>query len=346
MGGLSNKFRTKFEQISAAASIDNLRTANINAVINNVSQATVQIAGTLTIGAGVVGVINGNLSGAVLMAAMMLVWKILSPLTTGLSVFSQFVRIKQSLGQLNRMMSMPLEALDDETSAAKFHGNIGFKGVSLRYRADYRPALINIELAVNKGEFVVITGHEGAGKTSLLKLLIGMYKSQAGLITIDGANIQQLPPSLLRRSITYLPQNDTLFSVSIEKNMKYYSPASSDYELQRSLELLGLKEEIDAMPDGMNTSIATLKSSGNFTSFGRRLCLARSFLNNSNIVLLDEPGKGLEKKEIKSLQSLLENLKSKKTLIITSNNPAIIKMADKVVTLNMGTIANIAEPEN
>lgn len=345
MSGLSKKWREKFDTISSDSSMGGLKTANINSVINGISQATVQAAGVLTIGMGVLGVLNGKLSGAVLIAAMMLVWKILSPITSGFSVFSQSVRIKKSLMQLNRLMAMPLETVDDDMASVSFQGRIAFKGVSLRYKPDYYPALLGLEINIDKGDFIVIKGHEGAGKTTFLKLIMGMYKPQAGGITIDGTNIQQLPPSLLRRSITYLPQEDTLFSVSIGKNIKYYSPASSEGDINTALNSMGLLEEINAMPDKMDTQISQLRKGGDFVSLSRRLCLARSFINKTNIVLLDEPAAGLKEEHLKLLMDTLDAMKPEKTIIIASNHPALIKLADKVVTFDMGTITNIEQPE-
>ncbi len=341
MSGLSSKFIDKFEKISAASSIDVLRTANINSIINNVSQAMVSIAGLLTIGLGVVGVVNGELNGAILIAAMMLVWKILSPLTTGLSVFAQSARIIQSIKQLNALMAMPLETMNDDNKVLEYKGNVVFNEVSLRYRPDYIPAVMGISFGISEGEFVVVKGHEGSGKTTMLKLLMGMYRSQTGMITIDGTNIQQVAPSLLRRSIAYLPQEDILFNVSIEKNMKYYSPDSSYDEIRKSLDYVGLVEEIDALPDKTDTQISFLRTHGNYSSLRRRLCIARTFLNDSNLVLLDEPDLGLTKDDFKKLQNTLDKLKSTKTFIISTNNPSIIKKADKVITMNMGVIANI-----
>ncbi len=344
MSGLSNKWRKKYETISADAAMDTCKTANINAVINHVSQATVSMAGALTIAVGVFGVLNGQFSGSVLIAAMMLVWKILTPISSGFSVFSQTIRIKKSLGQLNRLMTMPLETVDDNMPSIRFNGRIKIKGISLRYKPEYYPALLGMDLDVDKGEFVVIKGHDGAGKTSLLKLIMGMYKAQTGVITLDGTNIQQLPPALLRRSISYLPQEETLFNISIEKNLKYYSPASTHKEILEILDRLGLTEEIDMLPQGLDTPVSQLDTVKNHTSFRKRLSVARSLLNPSRIILLDEPSRGMETDRLQLLIDILRSVKSKKTVVVATNHPGFIPLADKVVTMNMGSITNLEFP--
>jgi len=122
MSGLAGKWRDTYEILSANSAMDSLKTANINSVINNFSQAVVSVAGAMTITLGVVGVLQGQYGAAVLIAAMMLVWKILSPLTTGFSVFSQSVRIKKSIDQLNRLMAMELEETDSEMLPLTFRG--------------------------------------------------------------------------------------------------------------------------------------------------------------------------------------------------------------------------------
>jgi len=342
MSGLSLKWKDKYEQLSANAAVDVLRTANINSVINNVSQGVVSIAGAVTITLGVFGVLNGRFSGAILIAAMMLVWKILSPVSSGFSVFSQTIRIKKSLQQLNRLMTMKLEATDVNIPPVQFNGRIRFKGVSLRYKPDYYPALLGVDLRVEKGQFVVINGHDGAGKSTLLKLILGMYKAQAGTIMLDETNIQQLAPAMLRRSVAYLPQEEVLFNISIEKNMKYASPTSSREKIVSVLEKLGVDKDLKNLPDYLETSVAQLEGVPDASSIKKSLCIARTLLNDSQIVLLDEPDRGIGKKYLPGLMNTLAELKAlNKTVLVASNHPDFIKFADTVVTFNLGTIINI-----
>ena len=341
MSGLSGKWKQRFESVSADAAMDALRTANINAVINHVSQGTVSVAGALTISVGVYGVLKGHYSGAVLIAAMMLVWKILAPVSSGFSVFSQTIRIKKSLEQLDRFMAMRLEPSDDNIPPVRFRGHIRFKGISLRYKPDYYPALLGINLEIKSGESIVLGGHDGAGKSTLLKLIMGMYKAQTGTITLDKTNIQQLPPALLRRSIAYLPQEDILFNTTIMENMKYYSPTSGQHQIQAVLAHLNMASQIDALPDGLQTPISSLQTGQDMASFRKRLCLARTLLNDSRIILLDEPDRGLEPEHVQSLTTFLKGLKSKKTILVAGNHPAFKDMADKVVNLDIGTISGI-----
>lgn len=346
MSGLSRRWIENFEKISAESAVDIHKTTNINSLINNVSQGIVTIAGALTISLGVYGVLNREYSGAVLIAAMMLVWKILSPISSGFTVMSQTIRIRKSLQQLNRLMGMKLEPSSDNSIPVKFNGKINFKGVSLRYKPDYYPALLGIDLSIKKGEFVIIKGHDGAGKSTLFKLILGMYKAQAGTITIDETNIQQLPPTVLRRSIAYLPQEDVLFNVGITKNMKYASPTSGAGDIERVLEKLDLIEDINGLPEQLETPVTQLNSIPGHLSVKKRLCIARTLLNDSNIILLDEPDRGLEKKDIERLVGILSELKSEKTILLNTNNPEFTKLADKIVTLNIGTLAKIEKAEN
>lgn len=338
MSGLSGKWRETFETLSANSAMDGLKTANINSVVNNFSQAIVSIAGAMTITLGVIGVLQGQYGAAVLIAAMMLVWKILSPLTTGFSVFSQSVRIKKSLDQLNRLMAMDLEETDTEMLPLDFEGNISFRNVSLRYRPDYHPALVGADFTINSGECILLQGHDGAGKTTVLKLLMGMYEPQNGIITIDGTNIRQLPPSLLRRSIGYLPEDDVLFQTSIEKNLKYYSPESTEHDLKRVIDTIGLTSAVNALPSGMETEMEDWKNISDLESFKKRLCIARTLLSKSNILLFDDPAFGLEDKHIQLLIQEVEKFKGKKTILISSNHPAFKRVADSTFTFDMGII--------
>ncbi|WP_272699468.1 peptidase domain-containing ABC transporter [Desulfovibrio sp. Fe33] len=344
MSGLAHRWKRHFETLSANAALGSLASANISTVITCVSQGAVQLAGIVTIGMGVLGVLNGQYSSAVLIAAMLLVWKIMAPLTSGFSIFSQSIHIRKSIDQLNRFMVIPLEQTTSDMAEIRLRGPIEFKGVSLKYKQDYHPALLGIDLTIDTGEFAVIRGHDGAGKSSLLKLILGMYKPQAGKVAIDSFNIQQLAPTRLRRSIMYLPQEDTLFHVSIRQNLQYYSPTADDDDMEKALRAVGLWEEIQAMPDKLDSEIWKGRAEGDDVSLTRRLCLARALLNDADVVLLDEPTRGLQREDVVKLLDVLRAFKQSKTVILVSNNSVFLPLADKIVTLDMGKIVDVSVP--
>jgi len=316
-------------------------------VINNVGQGLVTTAGAITIGVGVIKVLEGSLGAGGLMASMMIVWRILAPVKTAFSVFSQSIRIKKSAEQLDRLMSIELEkSFNRETDVAlDLKGLISFQNVSIRYSQDAPPALLGIELAVEQGEMVALTGHDGAGKSTMLKLMLGMYKPQSGRILLDRFNIQQLDTTQVRRSIGYCPTVDDHFFGTIAQNFRLVDPTLTDDEILEVVDRVGMTETLKELPNGLNSKIGDQISKRISGLLSRQISIVRALLNNPPILLLDEPEHGLTAKDLVGFGKLLESLKRNKTIILVTQNKQLLKLADRVVVMEDGKIVDIKSPQ-
>ncbi|MBF0162430.1 MAG: ATP-binding cassette domain-containing protein [Magnetococcales bacterium] len=338
--GSSAHWRKRHETLSAESAMSSFQSANLTSLVNLLSQTVVTLAGVATLAFGVLSVVANQLSVGGLMAAMMLVWRILTPMRTGFGVVTQLGKIKKSIGQLDRLMNLPLER-DLEaalTVSRDYEGSIEFAQVSLRYTSEANPALLGVSFHVKPGKTLLLVGHDGAGKSTVLKLILGMHQPQAGRVLLDGFNVRQIDPALLRRGLAYAPQKNALFYGTIAQNLRFADPAAEMGRLESAMEQAGIREEVQAMPQGIETRIGDHNIGQLSASFQRRLALARAFVRSGRILLLDEPERGLTGEELAHLVKVLEKRMGGTTLIIASNHPAFGKLADEVLWIDKSRV--------
>ena len=330
----------RYRALSAEASMSTFDGSRLNAMINAFSHSLVMMAGLTTMTVGVFNVLDGSMSQGALMASMILVWRILAPLRTGFGVLTQVGRIKRSITQVDRLMNMPLENKQEATSsiARDLKGGVTFNNVSIRYTKDATPALLGINFSIAPGETVLIVGHDGAGKSTILKLILGLYHPQAGRVLLDDSNIKQMDSEELRGAIGYAPQVNHFFYGTIAQNLRLAAPNASEEDLQDAAWKGQAVDDIMALPDGFNTRIGDHNISKLSHSFRRRLNLSRVFLRKANLLMFDEPEIGLTEWELDNLLASLQMMKGQATHIITTHNPRFFDIADKAIWVEKGRI--------
>jgi ATP-binding cassette subfamily C protein LapB len=280
-----------------------------------------------------------SLTTGALVATMILIWRILGPLQTIASILPRMEQLQTSIDQINKLIGIDIERQPMILAhpIKNLKGNFKVTNLGLRYSMDFEPIFIGFDLEINAGEVVVLTGANGAGKSSVLKLLNGLYKSQTGTIAIDNTNIKQFDPIDLRSYIRYLPQTPNFFEGTIKENLLLANPLATDQELKDALEEVGVMNDIKNMPDGLQTIIYSVNPALP-NGFIYALNLARIIIRKGNILLLDElPNSSLNEKAGEAYRNLISEAKGKKTVFFVSQRKDYIKMADKVVVLKPGT---------
>ncbi|MEO5349966.1 MAG: ATP-binding cassette domain-containing protein [Magnetococcus sp. YQC-3] len=178
----------------------------------------------------------------------------------------------------------------------------------------------------------------GGGKTTVLKLMMGLYHPQAGRVVIDDTNVRQFDPLVLRRSVAYAPKRNYLFYGTIAQNILLANPAATEDALLQAADQAMVLEEILAMPEGMQTRIGDHNINRLSLSFQKQVCLARVFLRNSRIILLDEPEYGLPDPLQERLLRKLESMKGEHTLFVATHLPDLFHVADKALWLENGRV--------
>ncbi|TAN50759.1 MAG: peptidase domain-containing ABC transporter [Methylococcaceae bacterium] len=339
--GAMENWRARYRDISLRSAWNAYSMARLNGLINAFSYGLVTFSGLATLMVGVRDVTAGAMTLGTLAASMMLVWRILAPLGTGFGVFTQIGRIVRSIAQVDRLMAMSMENRQEANMRIErqFRGLINFADVSIRYQPDAPAALLNVSFNLEPGKVLVLVGHDGAGKTTVLKLILGLYAPQVGRVLLDNVNLRQIDPIQLRHAIGYAPKDNYLFYGTVLQNLKFANPTASDEEVEAALQRVsGLKEEIAAMPEGFDTRIK-VDSLGRFSgSFLKRLCLARVFLRNSRVLLLDEPEARLSAAEVLRLRDAIAELRGDYTVVLATHEPALFAVADQMLWLESGRV--------
>lgn len=340
-------WRKRFLTISERAALSHGETARLNMFIQTVAQALMTIAGVATLYIGTIYAMAGDLSVGALIATMAFVWRVLGPIQSMFLSFSRIGQVAQSLKQVDALMNFPLEREAGRLPSffRKFSGGVSLHNLSLRFSAGAEPALMGVNLDIKPGEFVAFNGPNGAGKSTILKIIAGLYKPQAGSVALDGLDIRQLDAGEMRNSLAYLPQHANFFYGTIAQNLRLADPTASDDAIDQALHDAGLDEYIASLPKGRETRFSQDEFAHLADGVRQRLNLARAYVKNAPILLLDEPAFGLDEAADKALTEKLLSLKGKTTILMVTHRPSHMRLADRLVYLDQGRVLLDGAPE-
>lgn len=213
---------------------------------------------------------------------------------------------------------------------------IDFKDVSFNYH-ETRQIIKNFNLTISPGEKLGLVGSSGAGKTTIVKLLLRMYDLSGGKILVDGQNIAQVTQESLWQNISLVPQDPILFHRSLMENIRYGKPEASDEEVFTAAKLAHCHEFIIGFPEGYNTFVGErgVKLSGGER---QRVAIARAILRGAPILVLDEATSSLDSESERLIQAALDNLMKGKTVIVIAHRLSTIMKMDRIVVVENGQI--------
>ena len=279
------------------------------------------------------------------LAAMMLAYQPVKSLATinvgigqGLSAAKRILPIVDTVHNIKKNK--------DSESLKLTTGEITFKNVKFIYQSNLENKVLNdINININGGKMTALVGQSGSGKSTLLSLIPRLYDPQSGEIQIDGQNIKKVNLSSLRKEISIVDQNITLFDDTIFNNIKYAKPDASNEEIHKAAELSMCLDFIDKLDNKYETMIGEngVKLSGGER---QRLSIARAFLKNSKIILLDEATSSLDSETEKKIQKALDLLTYNKTTIVIAHRLSTILNSDKIYVMNQGSILDSGKHED
>lgn len=339
----------RFRALSAQAAQANRHTEQVNTLVQTISQLLVVTTGVLTIAASVFQVLAGEMSGGALVAVMILVWKVLSPVQSAFHAITRLQRLRSNVQQINALMnsSPEREEFAVPEPVRSFQGVISFSGVGMRYTPDAEPALAGVSFDIQAGETVAIVGPNGSGKSTVLKLLLGLYTPQAGQIRLDGADIRRIHPLSLRQAMGYMPQSGTLFHGSIAQNLRLSSPLASEADLERVCRWATAYEAILALPEGFQTWVGGRQSRALPAGLVQKISLARTYLkaeadetqvNGRSLLLFDEPTSTLDRDADLAFMERVRHWRGRHTLLIVTHRPSHMRLADRIFYFDRGQL--------
>ena len=216
-------------------------------------------------------------------------------------------------------------------------GTINFEKVNFSYNSSSRTILNDINLNIKGGEMTSLVGHSGAGKSTILNLIPRFYDCTNGDIKIDNQSIREKRLSSLRKNVSLVSQETTLFDDTILNNIKYANLNASDQEIKEAAKLSFSEEFIDLLPNKYNTLIGEngIRLSGGEK---QRLSIARAFLKNSKIILLDEATSSLDSETEKKIQNALSFLTKGKTTLVIAHRLSTILNSNKIYVIDNGKV--------
>jgi ATP-binding cassette subfamily C protein LapB len=311
-----------------------LKSASALGVSSFFSQATMIAIAAF----GSLVVINGDMTTGGLAACSMLAGRAMSPLQKALSVWTRFQTFILARERLQKLFVLPAEAAANLPKIPPVKGRLEMRDVSFRY-GDKGPMIIeNASIDIGEGECIAIAGGNGSGKTTLLTLMQGALRPTTGQVLVDGVDVTEYEPQSVRDQIAYLPQSGVLFQGTIVQNITMFRPALDDVAVETAA-LLGLDEVVATMALGFDTPVGD----GAYDSLPRgikqRIAIARALVNNPRIVLFDEANTAVDSAGDNFLRVWLERAKGKRTLVLVTPRPSLVKLADRVFDLDHGRLA-------
>lgn len=265
-----------------------------------------------------------------------LTWQV-SSIIGLMPLFTKGAESISSIGEI--LSSTDTENNDDKIELENIEGNFEFKELSFSYEED-STLLDGFSLKINKGETVAFVGASGAGKTTLINLLIGFIHAKSGELLIDGNNIEKINLPSYRRHISIVPQTSVMFTGTIRENITYGLDNVTEEQIKESLEAARLYDFVLSLPNGLDTR---LDEHGANLSGGQRqrLSIARALIRNPKIIILDEATSALDNVSEREIQKAIGNLTIGRTTIVVAHRLSTIRNADKIVVLKDGKCAEI-----
>jgi ATP-binding cassette subfamily C exporter for protease/lipase len=291
---------------------------------------------SLVLGAGALLVIDGALSPGAMVAASLLMGRAVAPLEQLIGTWRAFVSARASYIKLERL----LEA-HPERSFSLFHGaptgQLHLQDVVATVAGREQPVLQGITLDIAAGEVIAVIGPSGSGKSSLMRVVLGVWPEVKGQVLLDGQPVCAWHRSELGPCVGYLPQDVQLFDGSVAENIARFGAIDSP-KVIRAAQLAGVHEMVLRFPHGYNTPIG---QAGSHLSGGmrQRIALARALYGDPNLIVLDEPNSNLDDAGETALFDAIQALKAqRKTILLVTHRKHILGISDRVLVMNEGTV--------
>ena len=337
----------RYADVSADAAHKGFKANLLTDTTDIIANTLASVAGGAVVVMGSIAVLNGELTIGALIAIMMMIWRVIAPIKRFFSSTVKITQIKTSIKQINTLMNLVPEKLPKKTIKVldRFNGKIEFNRVSFRYQTHMQPAVTGVSFCVQPNELVCIIGRNGSGKSTLLKLMPKLYSPQAGSIWIDNHDIRQQEPVALRHAIGYMPQEKNFFFGTIEQNLRLSNPIATTKQVIDATVQADVFKDIMTLKNGFKSKFCDGKTdlSDNFL---QKLALARVYLKNAGLILLDEPGNGLSQKADIKLMRTLTTLKENATIIIVTHRPSHLQLADRILLLEQGQLVLNGRPKD
>ena len=337
--GAESRQQNKWEKAIEHISKWSVRSRLLSASVVNAATFIQQVSTMSVVAFGVYLISDGRLSLGGLIAGVILTSRVLAPMAQVANLATHYHRVVTAMKTMTSILNLPVEHNPDVDYLflSKIKGDIEFEKVTFSYPNEPAPALDNVTLKITPGEHVGIIGRTGSGKSTLGKLIAGLYQENSGFVRIDGIDIRQLDPAEVRRKIGYVPQDVTLFSTSVRENILFGCSTATDDQLIKAAELSDVMSIVKKNPSGFDMPVG---ERGLNLSGGQRqsVAIARGILNNPPVIIMDEPSNSMDNASETRLKKNLRVYLQGKTFILITHKSSMLELVDRLIVIEEGRV--------
>ncbi len=316
-----------------------LQTRMLATLAANWSNLVYMVSQVSVVTVGVFLAVQGHIGSGAVVAGSILCGRAIQPLAQLSQLLGRLNQSLASFAALNKIMSLPREHPVGQERLAHdvLRGSIEMREVSFRYPNQTQPILEKISLRIEPGERVAIIGRVGSGKTTLVKMLLGLYPPDEGALLVGGSDMRQIDPADLRRNIGAVLQDVWLMSGTLRQNIALGADRPSDAQIIAAAELAGVHEFAVLHPQGYQLRLG---EGGEGLSGGQRQAvgMARALIGEPPILLFDEPTSAMDPTAERLLLQRLKDAVQGKTLVLVTHKPSMLELVDRVIVLERGRI--------
>ncbi|MBT9599369.1 MAG: type I secretion system permease/ATPase [Vitreoscilla sp.] len=337
--GAEGSIQSRWERTNVFLAGANVKMRSLSSGANYLASSIVQTVTVVMVVAGVYLIGERMLTMGGLIATGMLASRALAPAGQIVALLMQYQGARTALDGLEKIMAQPVERTDGTAyiHRAKLRGEVEFRNVSFKYPGRTDNALDNLSLKIKPGERVALIGRVGSGKSTLQRLMLGLYRPTEGAVLLDGIDLNQLDPADLRRNLGYVSQDVLLFYGSLRENITFGVPCADDSTVVAAAEVAGLGEFVNRHPQGFDLNVG---ERGERLSGGQRqsVGLARAVLHNTPVLLLDEPTSAMDFSTEAAITQRLAAFSAGKTVVLVTHRTSLLALVDRVIVVDGGKI--------
>ncbi len=329
----------RWEQLVGQVSKLSLKSKTLSQAIINSSMLIQQVAGVVIVVFGVYLINDRLLTVGALVACTMLNSRALAPLGQVAGLLARYHQSAASLRTLNNVMNLPVERPANKSFVHRpvITGSIEFREVTFTYPGHKVPALANVSFKIAAGERVGLIGRIGSGKSTIEKLILGLYRPESGSILVDGVDVNQIDPATLRRNIGYVPQDIVLFFGTVKDNILFAAPYAEDGAMLRAAEIAGVTEFVHPSEQGFDLAIG---ERGEGLSGGQRqsVAIARALVLDPPMLIMDEPTNALDNRSEENFKTRLGSAISGKTFVLVTHRASLLTLVPRLIVMDGGKV--------
>ena len=338
--GAQRQMRARWEDAIARQSDHGLKSRAVTQFAINATAFAQQGAQVMIVFYGVFLITAGEVSMGALIAGVILTGRTLAPLAQLAQTLTRFNQARTSYRSLDALMKAESERPEGKgwISRPKLDGEIKFDGVSFAYPDQSVDALRDISFTIKPGEKVAVLGRIGSGKSTVARLMLGLYQPREGAVLVDGVDIRQIDPGDLRRNMGSVLQDIWLFSGTVRENIAIGAVQARDHEIIEAARIAGVEDFVRRHPSGYDMMLA---ERGEGLSGGQKqaITLARALLGRRPIMLMDEPTSSMDVQNEAEVITRLKTELADRTVVIVTHRTSLLDLVDRVIVIDQGRVA-------